>query len=77
MQVQCKYQRLKNAVTSSEDSGIESVVSQVGSAPENKNQEDDQKDKKVRKGQRGRPTKPKLKRKIMLEIIRKMMMKPL
>ena len=59
LQVQHKYQRFKKAVTSSEDSGIGSVASQVGSAPEVKNQDDDQKDKTVRKGQRGRPTKSK------------------
>ena len=40
-----------------------SVASQVGSATEIKNQDDDQKDKRVRKGQRGRPAKPKDKKK--------------
>ena len=59
LQVQCKYQKLKKVVTSSKELGIGSAMSQVGSTSETKNLDDDQKDKRLRKGQRGRPSKPK------------------
>ena len=44
LQVQHKYQKLKKAVTPTEESGIGSAVSQVGSASGTKNPDDDQKD---------------------------------
>ena len=56
LQVQHKYQKLEKVVTSSEESGIEFAMSQVGSAIETKNPDDDQKDKRLKKGQRGRPS---------------------
>ena len=59
LQVQCKYQKLKKAVTSAEDSGI--VLAATVASPSFMNRDPDHnnadkdKDKKGCKGQHGRP----------------------
>ena len=61
LQVQCKYQKLKKAVTLAEDSGI--VLAATAASPSHRNRDPDHnnadkdKDKKSCKGQWGRPPK--------------------
>ena len=58
LQVQCKYQKLKKAVTSAEDRGIASAAATTSPPHRNRypdqNNADKDKDKKGHKGQRGR-----------------------
>ena len=63
LQVQHKYQRLKKAVASTEDSGIASTVSHTSPPHRGKDQDDKNydknQDKRLKKGQQGRPAKAK------------------